>query len=189
MAELMMNFPQTLGMVMFPRLAGSDLARGHAMTAVACRQTLAMTLACAVVLILLGKFLLVLWYGAAYAPAAAPLAYVAGGIISMSLYVLLSRNFTSRNRQFVNIFAAYVALIGNLTLNVVLIPRQGIIGAALATLVSYTIATSILLVLFLRESKLPWHEVLVLKPGDIALWKQMAEHAWQGVRRRMPARA
>ena len=189
MAELMMNFPQTLGMVMFPQLAGSDLARGHAMTAVACRQTLAMTLACAVVLISFGKVLLVLWYGSAYAPAAAPLAYVAGGIISMSLYVLLSRNFTSRNRQFVNVFAAYLALGGNLALNVVLIPRQGIVGAALATLVSYTMATAILFVLFLRESKMPWHEVLILKPADVALWKRMAEHAWEGVRRRIPARA
>jgi Na+-driven multidrug efflux pump len=71
----------------------------------------------------------------------------------------------------------------------VLIPRQGIVGAALATLVSYTIATSILFVLFLKESKMPWHEALIVRPADLALWKQMAGHAWEGVRRRIPARA
>jgi O-antigen/teichoic acid export membrane protein len=189
MAELLMHFPQTLGTVMFPQLAGSEMARGHMMTAVACRQTLAMTLACAGVLVGVGKFLIVMWYGPAYAPAAAPVAYVAGGIVSMSLYVLLSRNFTSRNRQTVNIFAAYLALVGNVTLNLVLIPRQGIVGAALATLISYGLSAVVLLVLFLRESGMPWHEVLVLKPADVALWKQMAGQAWEGVRRRIPARA
>ena len=112
-----------------------------------------------------------------------------GGIISMSLYVLLSRNFTSRNRQFVNICAAYLALGGNLSLNVVLIPRHGIVGAALATLVSYSAATTILLVVFLKDSRMAWHEVLILKPADLALWKQMAGHVWAGVRRRIPARA
>jgi len=186
---LMMHFPQTLGMVMFPQLASSDIARGHAMTAIACRQTLGMTLVCAFVLIAMGKLLIVTWYGAVYAPAAGPLAYVAGGIVAMSLYVLLSRNFTSRNRQAVNIFAAYLALGGNLALNFVLIPRQGIVGAALATFVSYSAASLILLVLFLRESQMKWHEVLVVKPSDMALWRQMAGHAWAGLRRRIPARA
>lgn len=189
MAELMMNFPQTLGMVMFPQLASSDVARGHWMTAIACRQTLGMTLVCAFVLIALGKLLIVTWYGAAYAPAAAPLAYVAGGIVAMSLYVLLSRNFTSRNRQVVNIFSAYLALGGNLALNFILIPRQGIVGAALATFVSYSAASLILLLLFLRESRMKWYDVLVVKPSDLALWRQMAGHAWAGVRRRIPARA
>jgi O-antigen/teichoic acid export membrane protein len=187
LAEHMMHLPQTLGMVMFPRLAGSDVKRAHAITATACRQTLAVTVSAAVALVAVGRFLIVTWYGADYAPAARPLPYVASGIVMMSLYVLLSRNFTSRNKQYVNIFAAYLALGGNLALNVVLIPSYGIVGAAVATLVSYSASAMILFVLFLKESGMAWHDVLVLKPSDLAMWRRLAADAWSA--RRSPARA
>ena len=184
LAETMMHLPQTIGTVIFPRLAGSDRARGHQLTAMACRQTLAITVSVALVMIALGRFLIVTWYGAKYAAAAAPFPYVAMGIVMMSMYVLLSRNFTSRNRQVVNIFAAYLALGGNLALNIVFIPRYGIVGAAAATLVSYSLSAVILFVLFLRDSGMRWYDVLVLKPSDIVIWRRIASDAWAGVRRR-----
>jgi O-antigen/teichoic acid export membrane protein len=156
------------------------------MTAAAVRQTLVLSLIPALVLAGFGRFLLVLWYGPEYEPAAAPLRWVCVGIVMMSLYVLLSRNFTSRNRQGINIFSAYLALGGNLLLNLVMIPRYGIVGAAMATACSYSVATVLLLVLFLRESRLSVSEVLLLKRSDIAGWRRLAASAWAGVR---PAKA
>jgi O-antigen/teichoic acid export membrane protein len=189
LAEHMMHLPQTLGMVLFPRLAGSDQARAQALTAMACRQTIAITATAGVLLALVGPYLIVTWYGADYAPAAGPLPYVAGGVVMMSLYVLLSRNFTSHNRQIVNIFAAYLALVGNIVLNLILIPRFGILGAAFSTLASYSASSIILFVMFLRESGLAWHDVLVLKPSDVSMWRRLAMDAWTGARRRSPAQA
>jgi O-antigen/teichoic acid export membrane protein len=122
----------------------------------------------------MGRFLITLWYGEAYASAAEPLPYIAGGIVMMTMYVLLSRNFTSRNKQFVNIVAAYLALIGNLTLNVLLIPRYGITGAAMATTVSYSSAALLLLVFFLRDSGLSWYDVLIVNRSDVELWRRLA---------------
>jgi O-antigen/teichoic acid export membrane protein len=104
----------------------------------------------------------------------------------MSLYVLLTRNFTSRNRQGVNIFAAYLALGGNLLLNLVMIPRFGIVGAAMATACSYSAATLLLLVMFLRESGLSVADVLVIKRSDVAAWRRLASTLWSDLR---PAKA
>lgn len=174
LAEQILFVPQSLGLAMFPRLAGSDMARAHEMTAAACRQTLVLTAVLALALALLGPFLITAWYGAAYAPAAAPLAYVCAGAVMMSLYLLLSRNFTSRAKQSVNILAAYVALGGNLVLNWCLIPRMGIEGAAIATALSYSTAAAILFAFFLRDSGMPWHDVLILKRRDVRMWKRLA---------------
>ncbi len=174
LADSIIYVPQSLGLAMFPQLAGSDKARVFAMTATACRQTLVVTGALAAALAAFGHWAIVLFYGAAYAPAATPLPYIAWGIVMMSLYVLLSRSFTSRGKQEVNILAAYVALFGNIGLNVLLIPRWGLEGAATATAVSYSVAAVILLAFFVRESKLPLHEVLVLKPADIVMWRGLA---------------
>jgi len=186
LAEHLLWFPQAVGMALFPRLAGSQPADAHRMTAAAVRQTLVLSVIPALVLASFGRFLLVLWYGADYEPAAAPLRWVCVGIVMMSLYVLLSRNFTSRNRQGINIFSAYLALGGNLLLNFVMIPKYGIVGAAMATACSYSAATLLLLVLFLRESGMSLSEVLFLKRSDVANWRRLAASVWAGVR---PAKA
>jgi O-antigen/teichoic acid export membrane protein len=186
LAEHLLWFPQAVGMALFPRLAGSHPAEAHRMTAAAIRQTVVLSLVPALLLAGCGRLLLVLWYGAEYEPAAAPLRWVCVGIVMMSLYVLLSRNFTSRNRQGINIFSAYMALGGNLLLNVVLIPRYGIVGAAMATACSYSAATLLLLGLFLRESGMSLAEVLFLKRSDLANWRRLAASVWAGVR---PAKA
>lgn len=173
LAEHMMLVPQSLGLAMFPRLAGSSVERVHAMTAAACRQTLVITVAMALVLSLFGRFAIVTLYGERYAAAAVPLIYIAWGIVMMSQYVLLSRDFTARDRQVVNVIAAYVALFGNITLNVVLIPRLGIAGAAIGTATSYSLAALLLYFFFVRESGLAWHESLVLRSSDFEMWKRL----------------
>lgn|GEM_PF-561076 len=182
LAEQMMQVPTSLGMAMFPRLAGSSEDRVHAMTAAACRQTLAITVVMALVLSLLGRFAIVALYGQRYAAAAGPLVYIAWGIVMMSQYVLLSRDFTARDRQVTNVIAAYVALVGNVSLNVVLIPRLGIIGAAIGTAASYSVAAVLLYGFFLRESGLPWHESLVLRSSDFEMWKRVGREGLGRVR-------
>jgi len=186
LAEHILFVPQSLGLALFPRLAGSDVARAHEMTAAACRQSLVVTSVLALTLAVSGRFLITTWYGARYAPAAAPLAYVCAGVVMMSLYLLLSRNFTSRAKQAVNIVAAYVALVGNVGLNLYLIPRMGIEGAAIATAVSYSTAAIILFVFFLRDSGMAWHDVLILKRRDLQMWRRLATEVLADWR---PARA
>lgn len=174
LAEHLLYLPQSLGLALFPQLAGSDDERGFAMTARACRQTLVVIGLAALALGWTGRWLIPLWYGSDYARAAEPLPFVCGGIVMMAMYVLLSRSFTSRDRQFVNIVAAYTALAGNIVLNLILIPLEGIAGAAKATAVSYTAAACILLGFFVRESGLSLRDVLVLKRSDVLMWKRMA---------------
>lgn len=173
LGEHILWLPQSLGLALFPRLAGSDEKRAHEMTAMAVRQTVLLTVVAAGGLALFGEYLIVLWYGAEYSQSGRPIPYVAAGIVMMSMYVLLSRNFTSRNKQSVNIFAAYIALVGNLGLNVLLIPRYGIVGAAMATTASYSTAALLLLVFFLRDSGLAWYQVLLPQREDVLTWQRL----------------
>lgn len=184
LAEQMMTLPQSLGLAMFPRLASSDEDRIHRMTASACRQTLLFCVVAAAVMTTLGPWAIRTWYGPEYAPAGGPLRYICWGIVMMSMYVLLSRDFTSRDKQTINIIAAYVALVGNVVLNVLLIPRMGIEGAAIGTSVSYSLAAVILYFFFLRDSGLAWHEPLIVKASDLATWRRVGTEMLAGVRGR-----
>jgi O-antigen/teichoic acid export membrane protein len=91
----------------------------------------------------------------------------------ISLYQIPSRNFTSRNRQQVNIIAAGVALAVNASSNLLLIPRVGIVGAALSTAISYSLAAGILLTVFVRESGSSVRETVLVGADDLARYPQL----------------
>ena len=182
LAEHILWVPQSLGMVLFPRLAGSEEEKAHEMTAMAVRQSVCLTAIVAVGVSLFGGWLVTTWYGADYAPAARPLTLCSAAIVMMSAFVLLSRNFTSRNKQTINILAAYVALLGNIILNVILIPKYGIEGAAFATIGSYGTAASILLFFFVRDSGISVRRVLLPERSDIELWRNLLSDMWSNVR-------
>lgn len=172
--ELVLEVPQAIGLVLYPKLAALPEHEVHRLTAQTCRRTLMVTVPAALALALLGPWVITLWYGAPYAPAGAPLPWAAVGVAAMSIFVIITRDFTARQKQRVNTVAGLLALVTNVVLNVILIPIQGIVGASLATAIAYTAACVILLYFFLRESGLHWTNVVLPTRDDIAYFTNIA---------------
>jgi O-antigen/teichoic acid export membrane protein len=177
LTNLILRVPDATGTVLFPRLAGASEHDAHAQTAAVCRHTLFITVVAGLAYLGLGGIAIRVLYGEAYAGAIAPMMLMLPGIVMLSLYLLLTRNFTSRNRQEVNIAAAGTALAVNVALNAVLIPRLGISGAAISTAVSYSLAAVILLVVFRRESGTSFGDTLVVRRHDFAGYRRLAGRA------------
>lgn len=166
LTEMVLEIPQAIGLVLYPRLASLPKEQVHRLTAQTCRRTLLLTAVCALGITLVGPFVITLWYGPDYAPAGDPLPWVAIGAVAMSIYVILTRDFTSQGRQAVNIGAGLPALVLNLILNYLLIPTMGIIGAAMATAISYGLACIILLAFYVPWSGIGVRHVLIPKVED-----------------------
>lgn len=179
-----LQIPDAIGTVIFPKLAGSSDIDAHARTAVTCRHTLFATILAAVFYAGVGSQALTIFYGDRYAPAIRPMLLMLPGIIMISLYQILTRNFTSRNRQQVNIVAAGVALGVNFTLNLILIPRLGISGAAISTAISYTLAALLLLFIFVRESGGSLRGTVMIRAADLASYPRMLAAAGDHLRGR-----
>jgi O-antigen/teichoic acid export membrane protein len=175
--ELVLEIPQAIGLVLYPKLAAMAEERAHQLTAQACRRTLLVTAPVALLLATVGPYLITLWYGKPYAPAGAPLPWAAVGVVAMSIFVTLTRDFTSRGRQQINIVAGTMALAGNVLMNIFLIPALGIVGAAIATAISYSGACVLLLVFYCLESGISWIDVLIAKPEDIRFYWEMMRRA------------
>ena len=149
----------------------------HAATSRVCRYTLFITVAVGLGYVLFGGLVIRLLFGAKFAGSVRPMLLMLPGIVMVSLYLILTRNFTSRNRQQVNLVAAVAALAINVGSNWFLIPRFGISGAAVSTAISYSVAALILLVMFVRESGRSVAETLFVGRDDVgALWR-MAHRA------------
>ncbi len=184
LANLLVRIPETMGTVLFPRLAGSSDEDAHAATARVCRHTLFVTTTGAIAFAIAGPIAIRVLYGKAFEGAIVPLLISLPGLISMTLYQLLTRNFTARGRQQVNVVAACIALVSNVSLNVLLIPTWGISGAALAHVASYSAAALTLLVVFVRESGHSLGATLFLRPSEFGDLVRVARRGVRGVLQR-----
>ena len=174
LALLLLRISDATGTVLYPRLAAAGERDAHAQTSAVCRHTLFITVLVALGYELFGGLAIRLLFGERYAAAVLPMRLMLPGIVMISLYLILTRNFTSRNRQEVNIVAAGAALAINVGLNWVLIPRWGIAGAAVCTAVSYSTAALILLVVFARESGYGIAKTLFIGRADLDGYRQLA---------------
>lgn len=95
--------------------------------------------------------LVVLLFGPAYAPAAAPLRILAAGSLFVFGTWILHAAAISTNLDRRLLVTTIVGLVTNVALNIVLIPRWGITGAAWATVVAEALTVSLLLVQVLHR--------------------------------------
>ncbi len=176
-AEMSWYVPNAVGMVLFPKLSNELEERIHPLTAEACRHTLLITAAVTIAVTVVGVVAIPLVYGADYRPATLPLIALGPGVVAMSIYKVLTRNFSSRDRQQVSILIAGLGLALNLALDVLLIPRLGVTGAALASSCAYSAAGVAMLWAFRRDSRLSWREILRFGRGDWSRYRDAGAYA------------
>lgn len=166
LAETLWYIPNALGTVMFSRAVdpGADAGR---VAAVLTRTTLAVTLAAALPAFLLGPWLVEAIYGAPFREAGDALRWILPGVVLYSVVAVLSRYVVGRGRPGTGALVLGVGLGANVALNLVLIPRLGIVGAAAASSLSYGLTALLTLVLFRRLSGRGALETLVLRRADL----------------------
>ncbi len=166
LAEIAWFLPNAAGTVLFPRLSNAPLEDVHRLTARASRVTLALT-ALSALGIALASTLVPVVYGRPYGRSIPPLLVLLPGVVMMSMHKVLGRNFASRDRQQFTVIASAVAFVLILLLDVVLIPRFGVEGAALASSIGYFAAALTLILFFLRDSGLRPAEILLVRREDL----------------------
>jgi O-antigen/teichoic acid export membrane protein len=90
-------------------------------------------------------------YGSDFLPAVPALQILVWAEVFMIMYFITSKVLLSANRQRMDLLFTAVMAVSNLSLNLLLIPRYGIVGAAIAALASY--ASGPIAALFLPPSR------------------------------------
>jgi O-antigen/teichoic acid export membrane protein len=170
-AGVIWHIPDSIGAVLFPKLSSTKKTEEiHHLTSIVCRHTIFITGMAALILFAASEFLIKRIYGIEYTHAIRPLLILLPGVVMMSIYKVLTRNFSSRNRQQISVVAAASALVLNVGLNILLIPQLGITGAALSSTVSYSVTSGMLLVFFLKESGSGLKETVLMDQGDFGVY-------------------
>jgi len=151
-AELIWFVPGAFSRVLFPKIASSDTETANQFTPQVCRTTLFMTVCLSCVLFFISRPLILIVFGKQFLPSLVPLQILLPGIIALSIAKILESDLVGRGKPLYPTYTATISLVVTIVLNLLLIPRLGVSGAALASTLSYATSAIILSIIYSRLS-------------------------------------
>lgn len=153
LAELLWHFPNAIGFVIFPKSASTKPEVMNTFTPRVFRITLGLTTIGAIVLLFLGKTIIAFVYSSTFLPAYLPMLVLLPGVVLLGGGKVLTNEIAGRGYPHYNSINSGVAFILTIALDLLLIPQYGIIGAALASSIAYSLIFFIAIGFYLFVSR------------------------------------
>lgn len=140
MAEKLWLYSQAVSTVLLPKLSRlhREGTEGAEITPVVVRWVVWGTLFLALILALLGGYLITTVFGVEFKTAYVPLLVLLPGVILGAGARILANDLSARGRPELDLYTAVVVLIINVIGNLYAIPRFGLVGAAMTTTLAYS---------------------------------------------------
>jgi O-antigen/teichoic acid export membrane protein len=173
LAEALWYFSSAVGIIIFARTITLSPEEANKSTPRICRNTLFLTLLAAIILLLLARYIIIIFFGAAFLPALRPLQILLPGVVALSITKVLGNEISGRGKPIINTYIAGTSLAINIPLNLLLIPKIGISGAALASTISYIASAVLCMSIFVKISGVRWTDLIILKAADFQIYRQV----------------
>ena len=152
LAEYLWYIPSILGSVLFAAVAASRGPDTVAKIARASRAVVTLLVPVAIVLALVGRTLVPLIYGSAYTAAGTLFVLLLPGMLAISLHLVIDSYFAGSGFPPISVLAAAGALVLKVGLNLAIVPRLGLPGAAVATSLVYFTLLTVKVIAFARQT-------------------------------------
>jgi O-antigen/teichoic acid export membrane protein len=166
--ERLWILPGAVSTALLPHLTNSR-ERDPRLAATVARHVILWTGAGCLLLFALADVLVQALYSTAFAAAVAPLRWLLPGVFTLSIGKVLVADLLAREKPGYTVWASVVAAVVNLAGNLVLVPRLGISGAAIASSISYSLLSFMLTRYYVAESGVSW-AALVVRRSDLAAY-------------------
>ena len=147
----------------------SRLVNGKKEEEVAAVIRISNTIVCivAILIILLGKVVISILYGKEFIMAYPVAVIELIGVLGMVSMKMVSTYNIVLNNQKINLIFMIIGILINVFINSMLIPLWGINGAAIATLISYTVNGILFVAYFVGKNAVPIKDVLIINKNDV----------------------
>jgi stage V sporulation protein B len=152
----------------FPSIAGQADRTATELTERATRLTLIAVAVTALVLAVGGELLLRVAFGETYATGAAALTILLIATVPLALGRVLAADLKGRGRPGLVSASALAAVVATIVFDLVLVPAFGIVGAAVASVLTYTASAAVLVWAFRRVTGAALG-TLIPRPSDIGM--------------------
>ena len=173
-AEVIWYVAGAFGTVMFPHIASLDRKEANRLTPVVSRNVWFVTLVGVVAMAVIGRWLIEFVFGTVMLPAVTPLLLLLPGIFALSGTKILSSYLSGIGRPIYATWISGATVVLTVALDIALIPRFGISGAAAASSIVYTVSAAATLIVFRKESGAGIAETVVIQPQDLSYYARGA---------------
>ncbi len=120
----------------------------------------------AIVLIFISPFLIVGMYGREFYDSIRVLQILLPGVVILTIYKVMNMDLAGKGKPWISMKAMIPALIINVVINVLLIPKYGATGAAISSTLSYSIAGFLFLYFYSKETQIPLATIIRYNKSD-----------------------
>lgn len=167
------SIPQIVGYVVFHRTSARELGSGHR-TAQILRLAALALFGGGIVAGVLGSLLIVPLYGPEFAAAVPALWVMIPAMGTWGLYRLLASDVEGRGRPGLVSMSSLLATVTIVALDLTWIPRYGILGAAWASLVAYSVALAVAAFTFCHVTALSFRDAYLYRSDDLGALLRLA---------------
>lgn len=172
LGEIIWRFPEAVVLMLMPRVARMDADQAGAFTPRICRLVLLPVLLFCLGMLLLGRILIHLFFGASFLPAVAPLLWLLPGFAAFAVWKILAGDLVARGRPLIYSATAAAAFAAMVLLDLWLIPIWGITGAAAASSAAYLFASVLIILMYRRVTGVRLGDLLLAKKADFRLLRE-----------------
>jgi O-antigen/teichoic acid export membrane protein len=171
LAQSLSLLPGAAQAVLFPTVASSSVSHAEVAARVARANRLLMLagVVSGVLLLLFAPWGVSLVFGASFQAGAKALMWLVPGSVIFTTNTVLAGYFAGVGRPRVNLVVACIGLLITIPLDIILIPRSGIVGAAIASSASYAASAIAIGWLFIHETGVSIRRLLVADRQDLRL--------------------
>jgi O-antigen/teichoic acid export membrane protein len=184
LAETVWYISTAAATVLIPRVAAGEAQDSDLATGRVSRAVVAASIVAAIALALLAPALVQFLFGPAFHQSVVGVWLLLPGIVALGVARVLAGYLLGRNRQQVDLVASLAGVVMTITLDLVLIPRYGFSGAAVASSIAYATALAVDLTWVVRHSTMSVADLLVPKPSDFGLMFRRAREMLFGLKGR-----
>ena len=176
LAQLLWLMSNSVASVLLPKVAASNDVGGTIQhTTRVTRLSLWATAICAVALALLATQAIPLLYGEPFRPSIAALLWLLPGVVIFSVANVLAAYIAGIGKPHLNLWVSGISLVITIALDLVLIPKLNIVGASIASTVSYSVSALMLIIFFIRQTGVSLRQVLIPNSEDLDVARKLAQ--------------
>jgi len=172
LAESIIFISQSAATVLLPRVASeNDSKRLKEFTPLVCRNVLFITFFIALLLFIFSSGIIKLFYSEEFLDSVRPFQILLMATLFIAGWKILGTDVSARGKPILKTYTSGLSVILNIILNILWIPKYGIVGAAWASLISYFVMFIIMLFIYNKISKNNFWDVVFIRKSDMKFYK------------------
>lgn len=172
LSSLLLLLPATIRETLLPYVASGNFKDNIRHLSILSRVNFTFTFIVSIILYYISSFVIPFLYGDEFQHSVLPFQLLLIGILFNGWGILFSAYNYGTSKPNLNLYANMVGVLVTLALDILLIPRYGIVGAAIASSFAYFISAILIFGSVIVVQKIPMRNYFIVQFGDAKLVKE-----------------